>query len=91
MKRVIFMRVTSTEIQNNFGRYIQLAETQAVYIDRKGSNSVFKLVKVDREEMLEEILEGLYGCLDGTGLADMDAEEVRYAGIALKHGEGNQP
>jgi hypothetical protein len=83
------MRVTSTEIQNNFGKYIQLAETQAVYIDRKGSDSVFKLEKVDRKEMLEEILESLYGCLDGTVLGDMDADEVRYAGIARKHGEGN--
>lgn len=88
MKRVIFVRVTSTEIQNNFGKYIQLAETRTIYIDRKGSESVFRLEKVDRKEMLEEILDSLYGCLDGTGLADVDADEVRYAGIAQKHGEG---
>ena len=81
------MRVTSTEIQNNFGKYIQLAETRKIYIDRKGSGSVFRLEKVDRKEMLEEILESLYGCLDGTGLEDTDLDEARYARITQKHGE----
>ncbi len=81
------MRVTSTEIQNNFGKYIQLAETRTIYIDRKGSDSVFRLERVDRKEMLDEILESLYGCLDGTALVDMDVDETRNAGIARKHGE----
>lgn len=83
------MRVTSTEVQNNFGKYIQLAESQKIYIEKKGSDSIFKLVKVDKKEMLNEVLENLYGCLKGSGLEDIDLKDLRYQRIDEKHDPTN--
>jgi hypothetical protein len=88
-ERVKKMRVTSTEVQNNFGKYIQLAESQSVYIERKGSDYVFKLEKVNKKEMLDEILNNLYGCLKGSGLENIDLDEVRYERIKKKHNPAN--
>jgi|GEM_PF-548729 len=83
------MRVTSTEVQNNFGKYIQLAESQRIYIEKKGSDSIFKLEKVNKKDMLNEILENLYGCLKGSGLDNMDLDEIRYQRINKKHSPVN--
>ena len=79
------MRVSSTEIQNNFGKYIQLAETQSIYIEKKGSDSIYKLQKVDKKEMLNDILNNLYGCLKGSGLENVDVDGMRYQIIKEKH------
>jgi len=79
------MRATSTEVQNNFGKYIQLAESQSIYIEKKGSDYVFKLEKVNKKEMLDEILENLYGCLKGSGLENIDLDEAKYQRIYEKH------
>lgn len=83
------MKITSTEIQNNFGKYLQVAETQSVYIEKKGSDSIFKLEKVDKKEMLQETLDNLYGCLKGSGLEDLDLGEARLRRINEKHGYGS--
>ena len=80
------MKVTSTEIQNNFGKYIQLAESQKIFIVKKGSDHVFKLEKVDKEEMLNDLLNSLYGCLKNTELEKEDLEQFRYDGIKEKLG-----
>jgi hypothetical protein len=83
------VKVTSTEIQNNFGKYLQVAETQSVYIEKKGSDSIYKLEKVDKKEMLQETLDNLYGCLKGSGLENQDPDEVRFRKIDEKHGAAN--
>lgn len=83
------MKVTSTEIQNNFGKYLQVAETQSVYIEKKGSDSIYKLEKVNKKEMLQETLDNLYGCLKGSGLENQDIDEVRLRKINEKHGDAN--
>lgn len=83
------MKVTSTEIQNNFGKYLQVAETQSVYIERKGSDSIFKLEKVSKKEMLQETLDDLYGCLKGSGLENQELGEVRLRKITEKHGDAD--
>ena len=78
------MKINSTELQNNFGKYLQLAETQSIYIEKKGSDSIFKLEKVERKEMLGKILKSLYGCLRGTGLENANSEEIIYQRVSEK-------
>ncbi|NSW90115.1 MAG: hypothetical protein HPY74_05395 [Firmicutes bacterium] len=78
------MKINSTELQNNFGKYLQLAETQSIYIEKKGSDSIFKLEKVERKEMLGKILDSLYGCLRGTGLENVNSEEIIYQRVSEK-------
>ncbi|NLC68270.1 MAG: hypothetical protein GX754_05690 [Clostridiaceae bacterium] len=82
------MKINSTELQNNFGKYLQLAETQSIYIEKKGSDSIFKLSKVNRKEMLEEVLYSLYGCLRGTGLEHVNPEEIIYQRVCEKLNPG---
>lgn len=78
------MKINSTELQNNFGKYLQLAETESIYIEKKGSDSIFKLQKVDKKELLSEILDDLYGCLRGTGLENVNSEEIVYQRVNEK-------
>lgn len=49
------MRVTSTEIQNNFGRYLKLAELggEEIFITRNGKD-IARIVKCDSESTVSE-------------------------------------
>ncbi len=79
------MRVNATDMQNNFGKYIKLAETEKIYIEKKGDSDVFLLQKVDKKKMLNDILESLYGSLNDTDLVDKNLDHLRYERISEKH------
>jgi len=56
--------VTSTEIQNNFGKYLELAKTQEVVITKNGS-AVARLVGIKlKEKSLSERLRGIIPSYD---------------------------
>ena len=64
------MIVSSTEVQNNFGKYLDLASGQEIVITRNGS-AVARLIGMKREKnFLSEQLRGIIP-------ADVDEEGVK--------------
>lgn len=64
------MSITATELKNNLGKYLLLAETEDVFITRNG-RTVAKLTSPYQNKM--EIVESLFGCIPDT----MTLEEAR--------------
>ncbi|MDR3121288.1 MAG: type II toxin-antitoxin system prevent-host-death family antitoxin [Clostridiales bacterium] len=53
------MIVNSTEVQNNFGKYLELASRQEILITRNGT-AVARLIGIkEREKSLSEQLRGI--------------------------------
>lgn len=71
------MSITATELKNNLGKYLALAEKEDVYIT-KNKKTVAKLVSVDKDRL--KIIESLYGCIPDTITLE-EAREERLSKI----------
>ena len=80
---VIEMIISATEAQNNLSKYYKIAETEAVYIERRGG-ILLKLEKADKSEFMKMKLERLHGCFSSCSESDFD--KVKYERLVKKHG-----
>ena len=78
------MIIKATEAQNNLSKYYKIAETEAVYIERRGG-AVLKLTKADKEEFMKMKLEKLHGCFSGSLITDL--EKAKDERMENKHGQ----
>jgi len=77
------MIITATEAQNNLSKYYKIAETEAVYIERRGGY-LLKLSRADKTEYMKMKLEELHGCFSKSSNSDFD--QVKYERLVEKHG-----
>lgn len=77
------MIITATEAQNNLSKYYKIAETEAVYIERRGG-ILLKLEKADKSEFMKMKLENLHGCFSESKESDFD--KAKYERLVKKHG-----
>ncbi len=71
------MSITATELKNNLGKYLALAEKEDIYIT-KNKKTVAKLVSTEKEKL--KIVESLYGCIPDTITLE-EAREERLSKI----------
>jgi hypothetical protein len=77
------MIITATEAQNNLSKYYKIAETEAVYIERRGG-VLLKLEKADKSEFMKMKLEKLHGCFSKS--KELDFDKTKYERLVQKHG-----
>ncbi len=64
------MTITATELKLNLGKYLALAETEDIFISKKGKVSV-QLENNNQDRV--EAMQSLFGCIP----ADITVEEAR--------------
>ena len=69
------MAITATELKNNLGKYLELAETEEVYITKNG-RLIAKLAPPNQDRLL--IAESLLGSLP-SDISLVEAREERLA------------
>jgi prevent-host-death family protein len=71
------MQITATELKNNIGKYLMLAEKEVVYISRNGKN-VAKLSSAKQDKVA--LAKSLIGIIPD----DITLEEARAERLARK-------
>ena len=64
--------ITSTELKNNYGKYIQLAETEKIEVTKRG---VVIFTMVPKRYELGERLESFFGSLPAEASIGKDPDE----------------
>jgi prevent-host-death family protein len=70
------MIITATELKENIGKYLQLAETQDIIVT-KNSKPIVKLTGIQKNKL--EILDSLVGIIENDGYTLKDARKDRLA------------
>ena len=72
IKRKLMLVITSTELKNNFGKYIKLAEKEKIEVTKRG---VVVFTMVPKRFELGERLEGYFGILPPDATIGEDPNE----------------
>lgn len=70
------MIITATELKENIGKYLQLAETQDIIVT-KNSKPIVRLTGIQKNKL--EILDSLVGIIENDGYTLKDARRDRLA------------